>query len=686
MLGTPRRNQTRALLLLVLFGLLGMMPHPPVATAAAPVTAISVTTTRDSVDGNTASLAALQNTPGLDGAISLREAMLAAEATTGHAQLTITFNLPGGIGYDGSTGTWEIYLDAAPTPLLPQLLRGNITIDATSLRNANGQPTVIINGFEIYEPADQSNGFVIRSANNILRGLALVNFYDSAVVLDGPQAVGNTIAGNSIGESLFGRPSFAGFSGVAISGGASGNMIGGSTDTDRNWIVGNVGTGVELRDTNTRDNTVAGNWVGIGIKGNVYSNAVGISIRDGAGENVIGSTVRGNLISGNAQGISLYNSNDNRVIGNLIGLGADGRTPVANQNGGIILFGGANGNQIGGSAAGERNTIAANGGQGIYISDQGSDNNRIQGNYIGVAADGSTPRGNLRQGILVAYNAHETEIGGSTPGQGNVIAYNGLGGIRLDSDQNTVAGNLIGVAADGTTPLGNQFNGIRVGGNENVIGPGNLIANNQMAGVVITGNHVTVQGNRLVANATAGMCVTGIHAQLIANEITANGANGPLSDECAIRSGVFITGTQTLVQSNIILDNQAPGVVVSQGSRNRLGANSISNNQISGIALRDGGNIAIAAPTITVASRTQVDGIGCANCTIEVFGDDGDQGRDLLGTTTANAQGQFQLTLASAPIRNHATATNTDANGNTSPFSQPVALPISLFLPLVVTP
>jgi parallel beta-helix repeat protein len=440
-----------------------------------------------------------------------------------------------------------------------------------------------------------------------------------------------------------------------------------------------------MSGTNTRDNTVAGNWIGIGMKGNVYSNAVGVSIRDGAGENVIGSTLRGNLISGNTQGISLYNSNDNQVIGNLIGLGTDGQTPVANQNGGILLFGGASGNQIGGSAAGERNTIAANGGQGIYISGTGSDSNSILGNYIGVAADGSTPRGNLRQGILVAYDAHETLIGGSATGQGNVIAYNGLGGVRLDSDQNTVVGNLIGVAADGITPLGNQFNGIRVGGNENVIGPGNLIANNQIAGVVITGNQVTVQGNRLVANATAGMCVTGTHTQLIANEITANGANGPLSDECVIRAGLVMTGTQTLVQGNTILDNQAPGIVVSQGIRNRLVANSISNNQISGIALRDGGNVALAAPTITAASQTQIDGIGCANCTIEVFGDDGDQGRDLLGTTTADPQGQFHLTLARVSFRKYATATNTDANGNTSPFAQPVPLPISLFLPLVVT-
>ncbi len=704
---TRRIDQTRALLLFALLNLLGILAPHSIALASN-LTSISVTTTRDTVNGNTTSLTALSNNPGSDGEISFREAILAAEATTPGQQLTIIFDLSENdiFGYNKPTRTWLIYLDAAPKPLLPPLLRGNITIDATSLRKPDGRPSVIIDGFEIVEAAGQSNGFVIRSANNIIRGLALVNFYDSAVVLDGTQAVGNTIAGNVIGEdlrSINGQPSLPGFYGIAISGGASGNIIGGPTASDQNTIVGNLGAGVQLSGIDTHNNTVAGNWIGLRFKGLPLKNEVGISIRDGAHENTIGSTQQGNLISGNMQGISLYNSKENLVIGNIIGLGADGMaalasdgvTSLANQEGGIFITGGATVNRIGGSAAGERNIIAANGssqlpdsGQGIYISGTGSDNNIVQGNYIGLAADGATPRGNLRQGILIAYDAHENKIGGIAAGEGNVIAYNGLGGIRIDSDDNSVAGNLIGVAADGSTPLGNQFNGIRVGGNENMIGPGNLIANNHIAGVIVSGNHVTVQGNRLTGNATAGICVTGVQAQLLANEISNNGMDGSLTDECLIRSGVFITGTQTLAQGNFILDNGASGVVVSEGDSNRLIANSISNNQISGISLRDGGNAAIAPPNISAVSRTDATGIGCAGCTIEVFGDDGDQGRDPLGSTTANTDGQFQLVFTSAPSRINITATNTDTNGNTSPFAVPVPLPVnySQFLPLLTMP
>src|SRR5208283_358046 len=59
---------------------------------------------------------------------------------------------------------------------------------------------------------------------------------------------------------------------------------------------------------------------------------------------------------------------------------------------------------------------------------------------------------------LIIYGASNNLIGGSLPGEGNVISGNLASGVGIEysSSGNTVQGNLIGVAADGTTPLGNS--------------------------------------------------------------------------------------------------------------------------------------------------------------------------------------------------------------------------------------
>ena len=60
---------------------------------SASAASVTVTTTSDVVDGDTSSIAGLIATPGVDGVISLREAILAAENTPGAD--TINFNIPG---------------------------------------------------------------------------------------------------------------------------------------------------------------------------------------------------------------------------------------------------------------------------------------------------------------------------------------------------------------------------------------------------------------------------------------------------------------------------------------------------------------------------------------------------------------------------------------------------------------
>jgi titin len=565
-----------------------------------------------------------------------------------------------------------------------------VTIDGSTQPGSPSYPQIILDGFNVNVGDGLNNGLTLTSDHNTIRGLTLVNFYDDAVLISGPNAAANLVAGCYLGPDADGnaavQPSYFG---VELRNGAHDNIIGGADPAARNLISGNAHSGVMIQDSTTHNNTIAGNWVGVKPSGQAaLKNAVaGVLITAGAHDNLIGGENEGNLLSGNAIGISIAGGIATTVAGNTIGLAADGSTQLPNDDGGIWLLSGAQGNLIGGTSAPARNIISSNGvpgsqfGQGIYLAAAPADaltmNNTIQGNYIGVDSTGNRPAGNYRQGILLGAGAQNNLVGGTVPGAGNVITYNGLGGIRIDSSGNQVAGNLIGVGADGVTQLGNQLNGVRVGGNNNTIGPANTIAYNQQSGVLLSGGSTTVLSNTLSSNARSGICVAGPNNTLRGNLIQSNGGGTGAWPDCAIRAGIAITGTNdTLVSENDILANNAAGVVVYGGAGNRILANSISDNLSAGIQLVSGGNNGVAPPQLGPVTTTTVSGSACGFCRVEVFTDTGDEGKDFVGATTAGSNGLFSQALgpAAQPGR-HITATHTDSNGNTSPFAPAVSVP-----------
>src|SRR5262249_824516 len=145
---------------------------------------------------------------------------------------------------------------------------------------------------------------------------------------------------------------------------------------------------------------------------------------------------------------------------------------------------------------------------------------------------------------------------------------------------NQVAGNLIGVGANRTAQMGNQSNGVRVGGNNNTIGPDNLIAYNQHSGVMLTGSATTVLSNTLMSNARAGICVAGPYNIVRGNVIQDNGGGGGPWTECPIRAGILITSTNgSRVSDNDILSNDETGVTVYGGAGNSILSNSITDNR-----------------------------------------------------------------------------------------------------------
>jgi hypothetical protein len=148
----------------------------------------------------------------------------------------------------------------------------------------------------------------------------------------------------------------------------------------------------------------------------------------------------GNLISGNGGGISLGGSLAGTLIqGNLIGTDVTGTVDLGNLGEGIFITFGSCCHTIGGTTPAARNVISGNGTEGIRSQYH---TNVIQGNLIGTQIDGSGPLGNGSHGIWVNFSAGHT-VGGSDPGARNTIAFNGGDGLFVSGGPVRISSNSI---------------------------------------------------------------------------------------------------------------------------------------------------------------------------------------------------------------------------------------------------
>lgn len=148
-----------------------------------------------------------------------------------------------------------------------------------------------------------------------------------------------------------------------------------------------------------------------------------------------GCLIRGLVINGFSQdGILIHGpyAVDNQVSGNYIGTDRSGSLAVPNGKSGIDIAQGATSNRIGGANAGDRNVISGNRGAGVFIQGDFTLSNLVQGNYIGVGADGRSWLGNTGgagvssgYGVLIGSGARLNSV------IDNVIANNEDAGIAL---------------------------------------------------------------------------------------------------------------------------------------------------------------------------------------------------------------------------------------------------------------
>src|SRR5262249_8634357 len=159
---------------------------------------------------------------------------------------------------------------------------------------------------------------------------------------------------------------------------------------------------------------------------------------------------------------------------------AVGDAVIGNTSHGIEIV--STNNTIGGTTAAARNVISGNGQNeqsgGILITGAFASGNLVEGNYIGTNAAGTAALGNGGNGVYVAHHPPDTTIGGSTAAAGNVISGNRAYGVEVDTAvRTTIQNNLIGVKADGTTPLLNTSGSLDIAEGASVLAAGSFTGN-----------------------------------------------------------------------------------------------------------------------------------------------------------------------------------------------------------------
>lgn len=486
--------------------------------------------------------------------------------------------------------TFELPVDdyvIRPTSPLPNLASEMYITVSGAGKGISGE--VVLSG----ESAGDTSGIVVSANNCYIEGLTIVNFERSGIEVSGPIS-GTQIYSCKIGSD--GTECLGNFHhGILFEGGAFESTI------FESLISGNGYDGVRMLDAGTSFNYISGSLIGTDLSGT-------ISIGNGwRSEELRGvwtdpKTPPGVELEGEQPGgKGEFSIEGVRLIEGYL------------RGGGVLIGLGATENYVS-SFTENKNVISGNYWYGVKVVGEGTDDNFIVGNTIGMNVFKTAALANEEEGIHVRSGAKRTNIGLATfPDEGNFIGGNNIG-IKLDGpgvEDTVIVGNKIGVAFSGEfdIPVPNRYTGITIedGVTGTLIGSGNA-----------------EDGNFISYNSVIGIQIKGL------------GTNG-----------------------HTILRNQ------------------ITANVGDGLFLGEGANDGIQAPVILSASVSSISGTAAPGLVIEVYADAEDEGGLFLGQTTSDGEiGAWELTGTFAQAGSlNATAIATDLDsGNSSDFSAPVPI------------
>ncbi len=358
------------------------------------------------------------------------------------------------------------------------------------------------------------------------------------------------------------------------------------------------------------ENGIVRNYIGLDPLGNIASNGVGVMLSNGAGRNVLSQ----NTISGNKSHGLVIDGQDsviNDINNNVIGLDPSGKE-IARGNGGwgVVIRNRASGNKIG-----PNNVISGNKKGGVWIGDQGTQQNHVFTNRIGLDTTGSKEFGNLGNGVTLTKGTRGNIIGGPDDGDRNVISGNQENGVELSSMETTgnyILGNIIGLNQTGDKSIPNGAHGVYIdAAKENYIGSPtshlpNVISGNTRSGIFIqSGMDNIIRANRIGVNEAADKALGNIEYGIelleaygtvvggafnMRNIISGNGWGGLF-----LRSSDFVTVTGNYIGVDLLgtkaIPNNGSGIYLRDSSNNLIGGlghaegNLISGNRGDGIEM-----------------------------------------------------------------------------------------------------
>lgn len=419
-----------------------------------------------------------------DSLCTLREAITAADNQASYhgctfsgsgAPTTIAFAIGGG-------GVQTIDIGSRlPAITVPVVLDG---LSQPGANCSSWPPTLTI---QISSPSNGAyNGLTLNpgSDGSIVRGLVINGFENNTGYAGNFNAAiniyasnGNTIECNFLGTDASGSTNRANLRGVDING-ASNNVIGSNGTArgyvSRNLISGNLFGQVDTRGNALGGNRISGNFIGTDVTGTQamsgQGSADGVDVNANPGPasgNYVGwdgigdPTLMRNVIAGFSgsgyAGVSMVvGASGNRVSGNYIGTNVTGTQAIPNFYG--VSLGSNNsvhdniiGNDGTQDAVSARNVISGNSFAGIDINAaNGTRDNAVIGNFIGMNAGGTSPLGNGHYGLSMDYATANTLVARNWfAGQDTAIRFFGSGSFGGGATANFINN---GNAADANLP------------------------------------------------------------------------------------------------------------------------------------------------------------------------------------------------------------------------------------------
>jgi phosphoribosylamine-glycine ligase len=596
--------------------------------------------------------------------------------------------------------------------------RDNDVINNIIGLNKAGDATLGNNLYGIY--LQRTSGNEITQRNVIAGSIAGIHIIGEADKI----STGNIITDNYIGTDTSGTASRPNTIGIFISEHSTGNFIGDGSFNGGNLISGNTSNGIYI-ERGGDQTSILGNIIGLSSNGvdPLPNGSNGIEIQGNA-RDILDLTIgngtpdgRNVIAANNDWNLKIFKTDNCNIYGNYIGTDTDGNTRINNE--GAIQFRNSINSLIQGNVIGGFDRWG-----GLYLAD--NDSLIISANRIGIGADGASDISAV-DGILVAsepeginlIRGEKTHIGTGEISNANYIGnfYKGIV-VGADAGVTNIAGNVIGLEADGETAASNNF-GLVIHSDGNHINR-NVISANESYGVQIFSNNNIVIRNTVGPVLSGNAPVTGANQSIGlmlwdagSNQIGGNNytdanifadnqnglaiSGGNNNTVTYNRFGIGFDGTTPLPNSgngiriyrtangNLLAHNQIVGSGdngiwvdgINDAKNNNFNVNSIFANNSGGIEIINGGQNGVVSPIINqINSDSLLSGVAAPEALVLLYADELNQGELFLDSVRADINGDwiYKVGLDTIPGRYVSFTALQDSFGNTSAFSAPLQI------------